>query len=94
MLRYYGIPSGNFLPVLVFVQVPMAEKKDTDGYYEADSTPDTPLTIAEGQRLLAMIRGCEPEDFLLETEFDAIERQRRGEDEISGNLYTGNTNPS
>lgn len=36
--------------------------------HEADSVPDTPLTELEGQHLLAMIRGCEPEDFELEAE--------------------------
>ena len=42
-------------------------KTATDDYYEADSVPDTPMTIEEGERLLNFIRGCMPEDFALET---------------------------
>jgi len=41
---------------------------DANQTYEADSVPDTPMSEAEGAHLLAMIRGCEPDDFILETE--------------------------
>lgn len=67
MPYYYSIYPN--ITIVYIVNCRKGVEVDEQGtYHEADSVPDTPLGEKEGKRLLAMIQGCTPEDFILETE--------------------------
>lgn len=73
MIFFYGPrPQRDHreLPLFIIATIKVDDMDDIETpepeYREADSTPDTPLTISEGEKLLTFIRGCEPEDFALE----------------------------
>ncbi len=68
MIPYYFsiYPNINIVYFVNCREGAVVDANKTTENHEADSVPDTPLTEAEGKHLLAMIRGCEPEDFELE----------------------------